>query len=102
MTLHPQDVVVVLKLVADRDVTRRWTYAELSKDLFMSASQVFRSVDRAEAARLLTAPTVPPPPGSGDEPPRVWLWPNNNNLMEFLIYGAKYAFPVERGGPTRG
>src|SRR5258708_13712540 len=67
----------------------------------MSASQVFRSVGRAEAARLLNAPTIPPPPGFGDEPPQVWLWPNNNNLKEFLIHGVKYAFPVERGGPTR-
>jgi len=102
MPLHPQDVVVALKLVANRDASRRWTYADLSKDLFMSASQVFRSVDRAEAARLLSAPTIAPPPEFGDEPPRVWLWPNNNNLKEFLIHGVKYAFPVERGGPTRG
>ena len=48
MPLHPQDVVVVLKLVANRDGSKRWTYADLSKDLFMSASQVFRSVERAE------------------------------------------------------
>ncbi len=100
--LHPQDVVVVLKLVAQRDATKRWTYADLSKDLFMSPSQVFRSVDRAEAARLLSAPTIPPPPDFGDEPPRVWMWPNSNHLKEFLIHGVKYAFPVQRGGPTRG
>src|SRR5206468_8327780 len=32
-----------------------------------------------------------------------WLWPGNRgNLKEFLIHGVKYAFPVERGGPTRG
>ena len=102
MPLHPQDVVVVLKLVARRDATKRWTYADLSRDLFMSASQVFRSVDRAEAARLLHAPTVPPPPGSTEDARRVWLGPNNNNLKEFLIHGVKYAFPVQRGGPTRG
>src|SRR5258708_16524948 len=68
----------------------------------MSASKVFRSVGGAEAARWLNAPTIPPPPGFGDEPPQVWLWPNNNNLKEFLIHGVKYAFPVERGGITRG
>lgn len=102
MSLHPQDVVVVLKLVANRDLTKRWTYAELSKDLFISASQVFRSVERAEAAHLLVAPPIHFPPGPSDDLPRVWLWPNNNNLKEFLIHGVKYAFPVERGGPTRG
>jgi hypothetical protein len=102
MSLHPQDVAVVLKLVVNRDTSRRWTYAELGKDLFMSASQVFRSVGRAEAARLLNPPTVPPPPGSGEEIPRVVMWPNNKNLKEFLTHGVKYAFPVERGGPIRG
>lgn len=102
MSLRSQDIVVVLKLVANREGSRRWTYAELSKALFMSPSQVFRSVDRAEAARLLNPPTIPPPPDFGDELPRVWVWPNNNNLKEFLIHGVKYAFPVERGGPTRG
>ncbi|SPF48925.1 conserved hypothetical protein [Candidatus Sulfotelmatobacter kueseliae] len=102
MSLHPQDVVVVLKLIANRSAGKRGTYAELGKDLFMSASQVFRSVNRAETAHLLSAPTIPPPPELGEEPPRVWMWPNNNNLKEFLIHGAKYAFPVQRGGPTRG
>jgi len=102
MPLHSQDVVVLLKLLANRDGSKRWTYADLGRDLFMSASQVFRSVGRAESARLLSAPTVPPPPGLEEESKRVWLWPNNNNLKEFLIHGVKYAFPVERGGPTRG
>ena len=55
MTLHAQDVVVLLKLLANRDASKRPTYSELSKALFMSASQVFRSVDRAEASHLLTA-----------------------------------------------
>jgi hypothetical protein len=102
MGLRSQDVVVLLKMLANRDAGKRWTYADLGKELSMSASQVFRSVNRAEAARLLNAPTVPPPPGSDDESLRVWLRPNKNNLEEFLIHGVKYAFPVERGGPTRG
>lgn len=102
MTLHPQDVVVVLKLIANRDASKRWTYAELGKDLFMSASQVFRSVDRAEMAHLLVAPLIPTPPESGEQLPGGMLWPNHNNLKEFLIYGLKYAFPAQRGGLTRG
>src|SRR6202795_3533103 len=102
MPLHPQDVVVVLKLIAHRDRSKRWTYAELGKDLLMSASQVFRSVDRAEAARLLSAPTIPAAPELGEQLPQIWMWPNNGNLKEFLIHGVKYSFPVERGGPTRG
>ena len=67
----------------------------------MSSSQVFRSIKRAEASRLLIAPQIDP--DSREELPRKWLWPHNGgNLKEFLIHGAKYAFPVERGGPIRG
>jgi len=102
MTLHPQDVVVALKLVANRRINKRWTYADLSKELFTSASQVFRSVQRAEEARLLSAPTPPTSPGSPTEEAKVFLYPINSNLKEFLIHGLKYVFPVERGGPTRG
>lgn len=98
--LHPQDVVVLLKLVANRDAGKRWTYAELGKDLFLSASQVFRSIKRAEMARLLVAPLILT--DHSVQSPGGWQWLNNGNLKEFLIHGVKYAFPVERGGPTRG
>lgn len=101
MPLHSQDVVVLLKLVANRKASKQSTYAELGKDLFMSASQVFRSVQRAETARLIIVPAISP--DSREVLPRMWLWPNNSsNLKEFLIHGVKYAFPAERGGPTRG
>jgi hypothetical protein len=100
MPLHPQDVVIMLKILAHRG--KRWTYAELGKDLLMSTSQVFRSVDRAEAARLLmSAPSLPAPEAS-EKSPQTWMLPHNGNLKEFLIHGVKYSFPVERGGPTRG
>jgi hypothetical protein len=91
----------MLKLIASRNAGKRWTYAELGKDLFLSTSQVFRSVQRAEAARLIIVPSISP--DSSRELPRRWLWPGNGgNLKEFLIHGAKYAFPVEHGGLTRG
>jgi hypothetical protein len=104
MNLSPQDVVVVLKLLAAGYKYR--TYAQLGEELALSPSQVFRSVERAEAVRLLdpTLRTVPPPPSSGsrsqDRP--VLPWPNRANLKEFLIHGVKYAFPVHRGGLVRG
>ncbi len=103
VNLHPQDIMVVLKLVASDDASKRWTYADLSSDLFMSASQVFRSVKRAEMARLLIAPSIPPAGTKKEKMDRaVWLWPNRSHVKEFLIHGVKYAFPAERGGPTRG
>jgi hypothetical protein len=98
LTMHPQDVVVILKLVADGKRVN-WTYSELSEELCMSASQVFRSVARAEAARLLSAPL---PPLGRVEGISLFARPNLGNLKEFLVHGVKYCFPVERGGPTRG
>jgi hypothetical protein len=97
-TLRPQDVVVLLKLVADKGHTN-WTYSGLSKELCMSPSQVFRSVARAETARLLT---VPPLPIGGVEGISLSAKPNLANLTEFLLHGLKYCFPVERGAITRG
>lgn len=98
MELRPQDIVVVLKLLANGP--QAWTYARLGEELGMSASQVFRSVDRAEIARLLDARSLPPPPGWAQDHPM--SWPNRNNLKEFLVHGVKYAFPVRRGGLVRG
>lgn len=101
MKLRPQDVVVVLKLLANN--LNPWNYAGLGEQLGMSASHVFASVSRAEAAHLLTAFNIPSSParkGRGILPDLIE--PNRANLKEFLIHGVKYAFPVERGGPTRG
>jgi hypothetical protein len=94
--LRPQDVVVVLKLLASRG--QPWTYAKLGEELLLSASQVFRSVDRAEIARLLETPPITPPSADHIRP----FWPNRGNLKEFLVHGVKYAFPARRGGLVRG
>ncbi len=100
---HPLDILIVLKLVANRSTGKRWTYAQLGNEFGTSASQAFRSIQRAEEARLLNAPTVPPPPGlKVDNDSQLMFWPNKTNVKEFLIYGLKYVFPVKRGGPTRG
>ncbi|MGA7381050.1 MAG: hypothetical protein WBX03_09375 [Terriglobales bacterium] len=98
MNLRPQDVVVALKLLASG--TRVWTYADLGESLGMSASHVLMSVVRADASRLLDAAATQPPRGRRGR--ALFPEPNRANLKEFLIHGVKYAFPVERGGPTRG
>jgi|SRR5208282_1265117 len=121
MNLGPQDVVVVLKSLIDgsaraaqqqaKDVAEEMeakflaagckssTYAELGEELAMSPSQVFRSVVRAEEARLLYRLPVKLASGRTKDPR---FWPCRENLKEFLIYGVKYAFPVHRGGIVRG
>ncbi|MGO9865676.1 MAG: hypothetical protein ACLPLR_18890 [Terriglobales bacterium] len=119
MTLNPQDVVVVLKSLVDASTTATkkktdgvademeaeflaagLTYAELGEGLAMSASQVFRSAERAEEAQLVYRLTRRHGPGHIKDQTK--FWPNRANLKEFLIYGVKYAFPVHRGGIVRG
>jgi hypothetical protein len=85
MILKPQDIVVLLKLVALRE--HPWSYASLANDLFMSASEVHAGIKRAIAARLM------------DTTGKQAL---NRSLEEFIIHGVKYAYPPDRGGLTRG
>jgi hypothetical protein len=85
MTLKPQDIVILLKLVSLGD--RPWSYNVLAVELAMSPSEVHSGVKRAAAARLL-------------DPQR--NVPILRALQEFLVHGVKYAFPPDRGPLTRG
>lgn len=101
--MRSQDLVVVMKLVADSP--RAWTYASLGEELSMSASQVFRSIERAEEARLVGIPYPSPfrsQPAASNGKHALPFQPNRTHLKEFLIHGAKYAFPVRRGSLVRG
>jgi hypothetical protein len=55
----------------------------------MSPSEVHAAVVRAVASGLLHGPEL------GNRP-------NLSALEEFLVHGLRYAFPAERGEPTRG
>lgn len=85
MVLKPQDVLILLKLVSVGQGD--WSYPSLAHDLSMSASEVHAGVKRAVAARLMDASRQRP---------------NLQALEEFLVHGVRYAFPPDRGGPTRG
>lgn len=88
MILKPQDIVVLLKLVALGE--QPWTFQRLAVDLSVSQSEVHAGVRRAVAARLMTDAT-----SASGRPVRA-------ALLEFLIHGVKYAFPPARGELTRG
>ena len=79
--------MVLLKLLALGD--RRATYGELAEALGMSSSEVHASIGRARSARLANI--------ENDRPVIV-----RAALKEFLLHGAKYAFPATHGSPTRG
>lgn len=85
MTLKPQDIYILLKLVALGE--GQWSYASVAGDLFMSASEVHAGIKRAIAARLMHS--------QGGQPLK-------KSLEEFLVHGVKYAFSPDRGGLTRG
>lgn len=86
--LKPQDVLVLLKLAVRSDAV--WSYPGIAAELGMSASEVHAAVRRAVLAKLAVAHQ---PKGFGVQP---------QNLLEFLVHGAKYAFPAVRGPITRG
>lgn len=85
--LRPQDVYVVLKMVAAQ--ADRAPYARLAAELGMSPSQLHASVQRLERCRLVH--------GAGMK-----HRPNLAAVEEFLLHGLPYVFPAERGEMTRG
>jgi hypothetical protein len=87
MVLKPQDLLVVLKLWVGR--TEAWTYQSLAHSLEMSQAEVHGAVKRARVAGFLAAKELSAPP-------------NAVALREFLIHGAKYAFPAQLGPMGRG
>ena len=87
MLLKPQDVLVLLKLVALGPGS--WTYNALANDLGMSPSEVHAAVKRTLTAHLAA-------------PRGTTAVPTISALREFLAHGVQYAFVPERGGTTRG
>lgn len=87
MILKPQDILVLLKLIAMGRVG--WSYNQLAVDLAMSPSEVHGAIKRALAARLAI---------QRDQGIEV----NAHNLGEFLVHGLKYVFVPDRGEMSRG
>jgi hypothetical protein len=87
VTLKPQDLMVLFKLLAIGE--KPYTYSCLSDALGVSSSEVHASIGRAKSARLLNV-----------ENDRLLLI--RAALKEFLLHGAKYAFPATLGSPARG
>lgn len=87
MSLKPQDVLVVLKLLTTRP--EHISYNRLALELGMSPSEVHAAGKRAIASQLATL-------RDGR------LSPLRRNLEEFLLHGLRYAFPPVRGEMSRG
>lgn len=87
MILKPQDIVVLLKLIAIGKSD--WSYAKLAVDLDMSPSEVHAAIKRSLRAQLSFQYNSQ-------------IIPNTKNLTEFVIHGIRYVFIPERGEITRG
>ncbi len=85
MVLKPQDIFVLLKLVALK--CNDWSYSYVAHELFMSPAEVHAGIKRAASAKLIDL--------SRKEIIRV-------ALQEFIVHGVKYAFPPIHGSITRG
>jgi len=87
MNLKPQDILFLLKLVAQGEAP--WSFNKMAVELGMSPSEVHAAAQRAVAARLAI---------KNDKSIR----PNLRNLEEFLLHGIQYVFVPERGELNRG
>lgn len=85
MTIKPQDILILLKIIAKRDTP--WLQTDLADDLAMSRAEVSNALSRAVNAGLL------------DEDKRT---PRRAALLEFIRYGVKYVYAVKPGPLTRG
>ena len=84
MSTKPQDIVVALKFCLEG---ARQSYAELSQDLGMSASEVHAAVRRLGEARLLDPETKTI---------------RRDTFCNFLVHGVPHSFPASPKEITRG
>jgi len=82
MVLKPQDIVVLLKLIALGH--SNWSYSRLASELEMSQSEVHAAIKRAVASQLAYE--------VGSK-----ILPNTKNLLEFIVHGLKYMCAPEFG-----
>jgi hypothetical protein len=87
IALKPQDLLVALKILLSG--RKPVPYAGLAESLGMSASEVHACVRRLISARLAVR---------NDEGPVVV----KAALKDFVLHGARYAFPAISGSTTRG
>ncbi|MCW9713512.1 hypothetical protein LQ318_11425 [Aliifodinibius salicampi] len=83
--MRPQDIVILLKIIAMRE--RSWYNKDLARDLNISGSEVSESLHRSMIAGLINK-----------KKEQVF----KKDLIDFLVHGLKYVFPVRPGRLVRG
>ena len=83
--MRPQDIVILLKIIALGK--EDWQFQDLSRSLYLSGSEIFESLNRSQIAGLIDFNRK-----------RV----NKLAFMEFLEYGMHYVFPQAPGALVNG
>lgn len=83
--MRPQDIVVLLKIIAEGDAP--WQNKDIANSLFMSQSEITESLNRSQFAGLL-------------DPSRKTVF--INSLFDFLVFGLRFVFPAQPGALVRG
>ncbi len=83
--MRPQDIVVLMKIIALSN--DNWRNIDIANSIHLSPSEVSEALNRCKIAGLI------------DSKKRNV---NINSFIEFLIYGLKYVFPVELGAIVKG
>jgi hypothetical protein len=83
--MKPQDVVILLKIILSQD--SKWTTVNLAKDLYLSQSEISKSLQRSQMAKLYNA-----------KQKIVY----KNALFDFLLKGLRYVFPAKIGRISTG
>lgn len=83
--MRSHDIVVLLKIATLGEV--KWYVKDIAYELGISQSEVSESLNRSKISSLL----------STDKKHLM-----QNNLLDFLVHGLRYVFPVEPGAIQRG
>lgn len=78
--MRPQDIVVLLKIIALGD--KKWRMKDLATQLKISPSEISEAMDRNKQAGLVNASKK-----------KIF----KNALYDFLVHGIKYVFPTHPG-----
>ena len=90
MILKPQDLVIALKVLTLQP--KMWNQRGLAQSLGMSLSEINGAIKRAVKSGLMIAGE------SRNHVPKSVPY----SLQEFIVHGARYSFPIEKGPRTRG
>lgn len=90
MIIKPQDIVVIAKLLAQKD-DKNWSQNSLAYELCLSPSQINSAFKRLVSAGLITPYNPPNKPE-----------PIIKACEEFFIHALKYVFPAKLGEIARG